>query len=137
MSRFHRFRISVSFKAIALMLILGLFLTLMPVQAQVRPTSAITLDGHQLFKVSEAGQISAENRAVDANLILTEAVRSTARAKIEIVENNQLPVIRVNGRHLLTVTSQDTPTGRTKQEQAQIWAQHITDAISQVKKKES
>jgi small-conductance mechanosensitive channel len=131
MSRFHRFRISVSFKAIALMLILGLFLTLMPVQAQVRPTSAITLDGRQLFKVSEAGQISAENRAVDANLILTEAVRSTARAKIEIVESNQLPVIRVNGRHLLTVTSEDTPTGRTKQEQAQIWAQHITDAISQ------
>ncbi|MBW4610424.1 MAG: mechanosensitive ion channel [Hassallia sp. WJT32-NPBG1] len=103
----------------------------MPVQAQVRPTSAITLDGRQLFKVSEAGQISAENRAVDANLILTEAVRSTARAKIEIVESNQLPVIRVNGRHLLTVTSEDTPTGRTKQEQAQIWAQHITDAISQ------
>jgi hypothetical protein len=131
MSRFHRFRISVSFKAIALMLILGLFLTLMPVQAQVRPTSAITLDGRQLFKVSEAGQISAENRAVDANLILTEAVRSTATAKIEIVETNQLPVIRVNGRHLLTVTSEDTPTGRTKQEQAQIWAQHITDAISQ------
>lgn len=32
---------------------------------------------------------------------------------------------------MLTVTSEDTPTGRTKQEQAQIWAQHITEAISQ------
>jgi potassium-dependent mechanosensitive channel len=132
MSRFHRFWIFIAFKTIALMLILGWFLIfLMPVQAQPRPTSAIRLDGNQLFRVSEAGQISAENRAVDANLILMEAVRSTASAKIEIVESNQLPVIRVNGRHLLTVTSEDTPTGRTKQEQAQIWAQHITEAILQ------
>lgn len=131
MSRFHRFRIFTVFKAIALILILGWFLTLMPVQAQSRPTSAIRLDGNQLFRVSEAGQISAENRAADANLILIEAVRSEASAKIEIVETNQLPVIRVNGRHLLTVTSEDTPAGRTKQEQAQIWAQHITEAISQ------
>jgi potassium-dependent mechanosensitive channel len=131
MSRFHRFRISIIFKAITLILVLGWFFTLTPVQAQSRPTSTIILDGRQLFKVSEAGQISAENRAVDANLILAEAVRSTSRAKIEIVENNLLPVIRVNGRHLLTVTSEDTPTGRTKQEQAQIWAKHITEAISQ------
>ncbi|WP_026733738.1 mechanosensitive ion channel family protein [Fischerella sp. PCC 9605] len=132
MSHSHRFRKIAAILAIALMVILGWFLTSkVPVQAQPKPTAAITLDGRQLFEVSETGQFSADNRAADANMILKEAVRSPEPAKVEILESNQLPVIRVNGRHLLTVTSQDTPTGRTKQEQAQMWAQRITEAVRQ------
>ncbi|MBW4563013.1 MAG: mechanosensitive ion channel [Mojavia pulchra JT2-VF2] len=126
---FYRFRIPITIKAISWIVILGCLLTVVPVQAQQRPTAAITLDGRQLFKVSEAGQFSAENRAADANLILKQAVRSTEPVKVEIIEDNQLPVVRVNGRHLVTVTSQDTPTGRTQQEQAEIWAQRITEGI--------
>ncbi|BAZ08999.1 MscS mechanosensitive ion channel [Calothrix sp. NIES-4071] len=129
--RRNHFQIHSIIRSIALVVILGCLLLVTPVQAQTRQNSSITLDGHQLFKVSDTGQVSAENRATDANLILKQAVRSSEPVKVEIIENNQLPVIRVQGRHLLTVTSQDIPTGRTKEEQAKIWAQIITEAIQQ------
>ncbi len=117
---------------IVVSMIIGCLLTTeMPLQAQSISTDVVTVDGRQLFEVSEAGQFSAESRAADANLILREAVRFPDSVKVEIVETNQLPVILVNSRHLLTVTQEDTPTGRTKQEQAKIWAQRISEAIQQ------
>ncbi|MBD2346045.1 mechanosensitive ion channel family protein [Anabaena subtropica] len=132
MSSFHRFRKAIVILVIVLTMTIGwLFTTEMMVQAQSRPIAYITVDGRQLFEVSEAGQFSAENRVADANLILREAVRSPDGVKVEIVETNQLPVILVNNRHLLTVTQEDTPTGRTKQEQAKIWVQRITEAVAQ------
>lgn len=131
MSRFHRFWMTYAIPAIAFTIILGCVLALMPVQAQQKPTAVITLDGLRVFEVSQSGQFSAENRAEDANLILRQAVRSTEPARVEVVEINQLPVIRVNGRHLLTVTQQDTPAGRTKEEQAQIWAQRLAEVVQQ------
>jgi potassium-dependent mechanosensitive channel len=128
----RRFRILTVIFAMTLMVMLGWGSTSkIAVQAQQRPTSIITLDGRRLFEVSDAGQFSAENRATDANLILRQAVRSSEPVKVEIVESNELPVIRVNNRHLLTVTQQDTPTGRTKQEQAEIWSQQIAEAVRQ------
>ncbi|NDJ22257.1 mechanosensitive ion channel [Nostoc sp. B(2019)] len=132
MNSFHRFRNAAVILMIVAIMILGCFLTTeISVQAQSTPTDIITVDGRKLFEVTEAGQFSAENRAADANLILREAVRSPDSVKVEIVESNQLPVILVNSRHLLTVTQQDTPTGRTKEEQAKIWAQRITEAVQQ------
>lgn len=47
---------------------------------------------------------------------------------VEVIEH-RLPVIQVNGRHLLTVTEQDAPTGRTAPEQAQFWVQRVEGAI--------
>ncbi|MDM9385286.1 mechanosensitive ion channel [Chlorogloeopsis sp. ULAP01] len=132
MSSFRRFRLAAAIFAIAAMVTLCWFtIDQTPVQAQSRPTAAITLDGRRLFEVNQAGQFSAENRAADANLILREVVRSSEPVKVEILQTNQLPVILVNSRHLLTVTQQDTPTGRTTQEQAQIWVQRITEAVRQ------
>lgn len=132
MNSFHRFRNAAVILVIVAIIILGCFLTTeISVQAQSTPTDIITVDGRKLFEVTEAGQFSAENRAADANLILREAVRSPDSVKVEIVESNQLPVILVNSRHLLTVTQQDTPTGRTKEEQAKIWVQRITEAVQQ------
>lgn len=128
---YNHSQIHPTIRTIALIVILGCLLLVIPVQAQSLLNSAIKLDGRQLFEVSDTGQVSAENRATDANLILKQVVRSREPVKIEIVENNQLPVIRVQGRHLLTVTSQDIPTGRTREEQAKIWAQIITEAIQQ------
>lgn len=127
----HHFQIYDRIRAIALVIFLGCFLIVMPVQAQTSKESPITLDGRQLFTVSDTGQVSAENRSTDANLILKEAVNSREPVKVEIIENNQLPVIRVQGRHLLTITSQDVPAGRTKEEQAQIWARMIAESIEQ------
>ncbi len=130
MSRFYRSWIISLIQAIAVISLLGWFV-MMPVQAQSKPVSAITLDGNKLFEVSEAGQFSAESRAADANLILKEAVRSTETVKVEIVKNNHLPVIRVNNRHLLTVTQEDIPVGRTTDEQAEIWAKRISEGVQQ------
>ncbi|MEC4817654.1 MAG: mechanosensitive ion channel [Scytonema sp. PMC 1069.18] len=132
MIRFRRFRILTVIFAITVMVILGWgFTSNMEVLAQARPASAIALDGRRLFEISDAGQFSAESRATDANLILRQAVRSSEPVKVEIVETNKLPVIRINGRHLLTVTEQDTPAGRTTQEQAQIWSTQIFEAVQQ------
>ncbi|MBD2563994.1 MULTISPECIES: mechanosensitive ion channel family protein [Nostoc] len=132
MNSFHRFRKAIAILVIVLTMMIGWLLTTeMSVQAQSRTTAHITVDGRQLFELSEAGQFSAENRAADANLILREAVRSPGGVKVEIVQTNQLPVILVNNRHLLTVTQEDTFTGRTKQEQAEIWAQRIREAVAQ------
>jgi small-conductance mechanosensitive channel len=116
---------------VANMIIGCLLITEMSLQAQSISTDVISVDGRKLFEVSEAGQFSAESRAADANLILREVVRFPDPVKVEIVEINQLPVILVNSRHLLTVTQEDTFTGRTKQEQAKIWAQRIREAVQQ------
>jgi small-conductance mechanosensitive channel/glutaredoxin len=132
MNSFHQFRKAAVMLVLIVSIIIGWLLTTeMLVQAQSRPTDIITVDGRQLFEVTEAGQFSAQSRAADANLVLREAVRSAESVKVEIVESNQLPVILVNGRHLLTVTQEDTPTGRTKQEQAKLWVQRITEAVQQ------
>ncbi len=132
MNSFHHFRKAAIIFVLIVSVIIGwLVTTEMLVQAQSKPTDIITVDGRQLFEVTEAGQFSAQTRAADANLVLREAVRSDAPVKVEIVESNQLPVILVNSRHLLTVTQEDTPTGRTKQEQAKIWVQRITEAVEQ------
>jgi small-conductance mechanosensitive channel len=130
MNSFHRFLKAIFILVVIFSIGIGWLLnTEMSVQAQSRPTADITVDGRQLFEVSQAGQFSAESRAADANLILKQAARSPEDVKVEIVETNQLPVILVNNRHLLTVTQEDTFTGRTKQEQAQIWAQRIREAV--------
>lgn len=57
------------------------------------------------------------------------AVQSLESPNVEVIERRQLPVIQVNGRHLLTVTEQDAPAGRTAPEQAQLWAQRVEGAI--------
>ncbi|WP_242072234.1 mechanosensitive ion channel family protein [Nostoc sp. FACHB-110] len=132
MNSFHRFQKAIVILVAVLIMSVGwLVNTEMLVQSQSRPTADITVDGRHLFELSQAGQFSAESRAADANLILKQAVRSPENFKVEIVETNQLPVILVNNRHLLTVTQEDTFTGRTKQEQAQIWAQRIREAVEQ------
>jgi hypothetical protein len=64
----HHFQIYDRIRAIALVIFLGCFLIVMPVQAQTSKESPITLDGRQLFTVSDTGQVSAENRSTDANL---------------------------------------------------------------------
>lgn len=132
MISFHQFRKAIVILVIVFSISIGCLLnTEISVQAQSRQTAYITVDGRHLFEVSQAGQFSAESRAADANLILKETVRSSDSVKVEIVETNQLPVIVVNNRHLVTVTQEDAPTGRTKQEQAQIWAQRIREALQQ------
>lgn len=114
---------------IATIVILVCVPLLTPVWAQESQTANIELDGNRLFKVWSSDRFSAEQRAENANSILQSAVQYSKPVQVEVVERNQLPVIQVGGRYLLTVTQRDAPAGITASEQAQIWSQDIQQAI--------
>lgn len=131
MRRFHCHQ-SLMTKAlwiIAAIVILVCVPLLTPVWAQESQTANIELDGNRLFKVWSSDKFSAEQRAENANSILQSAVQYSKPVQVEVVERNQLPVIQVGGRYLLTVTQRDAPGGITASEQAQIWSQDIQQAI--------
>ncbi|MFB2924250.1 mechanosensitive ion channel family protein [Aerosakkonema funiforme] len=109
--------------------ILGCMLSLTPVWAQANPSAAIALDGRQLFKVSQLEGFDAQPRADYANGILNRAVESDEAVQVQVVKVKDLPVIRVNGVNLLTVTEKDAVDGMTKEEQAQRWRDRIDVAI--------
>lgn len=112
-------------------LILALvWLLVLPVAAQIQSTAPITLDGRRLFRVSDSGGYTAQERAEDVNRILKETVRrAEPPIPVEIVDSNNLPVIQVNGRYLLTVTGLDAPPGVTVEDQANTWAALLSNAI--------
>lgn len=115
----------------ALSFILTYALSMMPVWAQGNSTAAITLDGRQLFKVSQVEGFEAKQRADDANETLNRAVESGEEVQVNVVKINDLPVIQVNGANLVTVTEKDAPDGVTKEEQAQRWRDRIYFAVQQ------
>ncbi len=105
-----------------------------PVWAQERPavsdsTAHIELDGYSLFRVWSSDQYSAAKRVEAANDVLQAAVESEQPVQVRVVERNQLPVIEVNDRYLLTVIQRDAIAGYTPQEQAQIWQRELQQAI--------
>ncbi|MBE9225178.1 mechanosensitive ion channel [Phormidium sp. LEGE 05292] len=106
----------------------------MPVLAQQNSTAHVTLDGRQLFKVSQLNEFDAQLRANNANQILNQAVTSGNRAQVKVLEINGFPVIQVNGTNLVTVTDKDVPVGVTKQEQAERWQNILQAAINQAQK---
>jgi len=98
----------------------------------------IILDGRHLFKISNSGAYSAEQRAEDTNYVLKQTVKTVdVPVLVEIVDTNGLPVIKLNGRHLLTVTSEDTQPGRTVQQQARTWVGILQTAIKQAQEERS
>lgn len=100
-----------------------------PVWAKVNPTAPVTLDGRQLFRVSQLEGVEAQQRADYANRILNRVVQSDKPAQVKLVDVNQLPAIQVNGVNLVTVTDKDVPVGISKEEQAQRWRDITQEAI--------
>ncbi|MFB2837899.1 mechanosensitive ion channel family protein [Floridanema evergladense] len=123
-----------SLKIITLSFILGCVLSVMPVFAQQNSTAPVTLDGRQLFKLSQLNEFDAELRANNANQILNQAVESGNPAQVKVEKINNFPVIRVNGTNLVTVTDKDVPVGVTKDEQAERWQNILQAAINQAQK---
>jgi len=104
----------------------------LPANAQAQPSAPIILDGRHLFKVTDSGGYSAQQRAEDANRLLKQTVKTAdPPVPVEIIGSNSLPVIKVDGHHLLTVTQGDTASGITVQEQAKIWAELLNTSIRQ------
>ncbi|MBD0384974.1 MAG: mechanosensitive ion channel protein MscS, partial [Nostoc sp. C3-bin3] len=94
------------------------FIWLTPVVAQALTKAPVILDGEQLFQISNSGQYSAQERANLINSQLKNVIQYSESIQVKVEKRNQLPIILLNNRYLLTVTEQDTVPGSTLDEQA-------------------
>ncbi|ERN42600.1 small-conductance mechanosensitive channel [Rubidibacter lacunae KORDI 51-2] len=99
--------------------------------------AAVVLDGRALFYVSSSGRFTARERANDASRTLQRMTYSSDAAEVEVVTRNDLPVITVNGSHLLSVTPADTPAGRSLEEQADLWSEDIQESLQRAQAERS
>ncbi len=102
-----------------------------PAWAQSLTVAPIIVDGRTIFTVSQSERVSADERAKDANQLLKEVIQSHKTIQVEVDNTRQIPVILVNGSHLLSVTANDTPIGRSPQEQSIIWRNQLQQALDQ------
>jgi hypothetical protein len=72
-------------------------------------SASIQLDGNNLFRVWSSNEYSAAQRVDRPNRLLSQVVEARYPVKISVQEDNNLPVIVINGNPLLTVTGRDTP----------------------------
>ncbi len=90
----------------------------------------IFMDGRPLFEVAPAGSLTAQQRADYASDTLKQIIETAPPTiDVEIAGTDKLPVIKVNGSYLLSVTTNDTLTGRSTKEQAQFWQILVQNAI--------
>ncbi|MEA5510699.1 mechanosensitive ion channel domain-containing protein [Crocosphaera sp. UHCC 0190] len=115
------FNSAITWLLVLLMTLAGTGL-IMPILAQEKPTAPIILEGRTLFYVSESGQYTAERRANDANNQLQKILaQNQPPITVNLDTTKDVPVIQIQGAYLISVTSNDVPTGRTLQEQAILW----------------
>ena len=144
MYRFLRFPslVTLVVRIAAVAIAIGCLLFIVPVLAQDKdkdtPAAAIILDGRQLFDVSQSGRYDAKERADDANRVLQQKIiKAEPPVPVTISESQNLPIIKVDGAHLLTVTPEDAPPGRSAKEQAAIWAGRLEQAIKEAQEQRS
>ncbi|HEY9611975.1 mechanosensitive ion channel family protein [Allocoleopsis sp.] len=144
MYRFLRFPslVTLVVRIAAVAIAIGCLLFIVPVLAQDKdkdtPVAAIILDGRQLFDVSQSGRYDAKERADDANRVLKQKIiKAEPLVPVMIAESQNLPIIKVDGAHLLTVTPEDAPPGRSAKEQAAIWAGRLEQAIKEAQEQRS
>lgn len=124
----------------AVAIAIGCTLSIAPVLAQGKdtPTAYIILDGRRLFEISQSGRFTAEQRVEDANRVLEQKViKAEPAVPVTIDESQSLPIIKVDGAHLLTVTPEDAPPGRSAKEQAAIWAGRLEQEIKEAQNQRS
>ena len=102
----------------------------------------VFLDGREVIEVSSSGPINAKERADRIQTILQEivnsqAVRSQQNINVRVGQLNQLPVIYVNDRYLLTVTQNDLTDRNTSLEQAKFWQEEIEKVLKVAAKERS
>ncbi len=98
-----------------------------PILAQNNPKAFVEVDGRPIFQLEDAG-IPAERRAEAANEVLAEIVSTQKPIEVEVVTQNNLPVLRVNDQYLLTVTDRDAPTESLDVQSAK-WRDDIAAAL--------
>ena len=138
-SRLKSFLIQVV-RTIVIVFTLGYVISISPV-LQEQPSSApVILNGQKVFEVGPSGEIAAQKRAEDINRILRDNLRnisSTTVIRVNVDSSEDIPTIRINREHLLSVTEADVPPGRTTLEQAENWAKQLEESIEQFKKEKT
>jgi len=98
------------------------------------PTSDVVIDGRVLLKLGSINGFTAERRAQSANADLQRALKNTPAGtpvRVNVAQRDNLTTIRVNNRHLLTVTDGDFMVGVTPEEQAQEWVEILQVGLAQ------
>ena len=104
------------------------------VNAAPLPSKAdIVLDGRKLFEISSSGNFGAARRAEKINSLLQNQLQQYSNSPtdldVTVAKQSDWTVIRVNGRHLLTVAENDLIPGMMAQEQAEVWQEQIELAL--------
>lgn len=108
--------------------------SLSPVATAIEPSGLasqadVVIDGRPIFRLSQSEDYTAQERVEQANRQLPLLANLDQEPQVEVIESNQLPTIVANGQYLLTVTDLDAPPGKTPQEQAQEWVDHLEIAL--------
>ncbi|MGJ3249052.1 MAG: mechanosensitive ion channel domain-containing protein [Elainellaceae cyanobacterium] len=106
-------------------------------QADTTDSAPIMVDGRIVFRVGSIEGFSAENRAANANEKINQALASTPPDEpIQVIptQRGDLTTLRINDRHLLTLTEGDFIPGVTPIEQAEEWEQLLEDALHQAQR---
>ncbi len=92
-----------------------------------RVVDSVVLDGRELFELGAAGPFSARERVQRVEVGMRQFLRaSSPELEVTVASLNGNETIRLNDRHLLTVTDSDIEPGLTTQEQAEIWRDLLT-----------
>ena len=138
-SRFKSFLIQV-IRIIIIVIALGYVISIPPVLQEEPSRAPIILNGQKVFEVGPSGEITAPKRAEDINLILRNSLKninSNTVVKVSVDNSEDLPTIRINREHLLSVTETDVPRGRTTLEQAENWARQLEESIQKFKQEKT
>lgn len=98
-----------------------------------RTAAPIMLDGRTLFRIWPSSTLSAEQRSDTINQQLAETAAGEGAVALELQMSNNLPVLLLNGRTLLTVTERDVAEGMEAMEQAEAWRQQLEQALKRAR----
>lgn len=95
----------------------------------------VVLDGRELFSINQSNSLTATQRAEKINSLLKTKLKQYANSEqtpdVTVEKQANWTVVRVDRRHLVTVTKNDLIPGMMAQEQAQIWQEKIETALQQ------
>jgi len=123
-----------------LCLVLSFFCFIPTAWGQTTESAPILVDGNVVFRVTASGQFNSFERAEEANRTLNQVIGATfsplqnhksASIDITVDMSQSIPVLKIEGEHLISVTPEDTPQGRSLEEQGRIWKRRLETAIAQ------
>ncbi|MGF1512642.1 MAG: mechanosensitive ion channel domain-containing protein [Elainellaceae cyanobacterium] len=92
--------------------------------------ATVVVDGRSQFSVGGIEGFTAEERAAQANQVIREVLRTRPEAaSVRVLERGGFVTLRLNRRHLLTVTESDVVPGETPEERAEAWEDMIEPAL--------